>query len=128
MAPAETAATKSDRPVAHGIRGRCPRCGQGKLFAGFLVPAESCTNCHLDYGFADSGDGPAVFIVLIVGFIVVALALIVEVNWSWPYWLHAVVWVPLILGLSLGMLRPLKGWFIGVQYRNKAAEGRLSED
>lgn len=116
----------TDRSVSYSIRGRCPRCGKGKLFAGFLEPAESCSNCELDYSFADAGDGPAVFIVLIVGFIVVALALIVEVTWSWPYWLHAVVWVPLILGLSLGLLRPLKGWFIGMQYRHKAAEGRLS--
>lgn len=98
------------------------------MFSGFLDLRPACDNCSLDYGFADPGDGPAVFIVLIVGFIVVGLALVVELTWSWPYWLHAVVWVPLVLGLSLGMLRPLKGLFIGIQYRNKAAEGRLSED
>lgn len=120
--------TPGGSPVSHAVRGRCPRCGEGKLFSGFLDLAPSCGNCGLDYGAADAGDGPAVFIVLIVGFIVVALALFVEVTWSWPYWLHAVVWGPLIIGLSLGLLRPLKGWFVGMQYRNKAAEGRLSED
>ncbi len=98
------------------------------MFAGFLETAETCDKCGLDYSFADAGDGPAVFIILIVGFIVVALALFVESNWHWPYWLHAVVWVPLILGLSFGMLRPLKGWFVAMQYRNKAAEGRLAGD
>jgi uncharacterized protein (DUF983 family) len=121
-------ATGSEKSVANAIRGRCPRCGKGKLFKGFLELGPSCDNCGLDYGFADSGDGPAVFIVLIVGFIVVALALLVEFNWHWPYWLHAVVWAPLIIGLSLGLLRPLKGWFIGMQYRHKAAEGRLSDN
>lgn len=124
----QATATAGEKPVANAIKGRCPRCGQGKLFNGFLELAPSCTECDLDYGFADSGDGPAVFIVLIVGFIVVALALFVEFTWGWPYWLHAVVWGPLIIGLSLGMLRPLKGWFIGIQYRHKAAEGRLAED
>lgn len=98
------------------------------MFRGFLDVVEECPVCGLKYDFTDSGDGPAVFIILIVGFVVVGLALVVEVMWSWPYWLHAVVWVPLVLGLSIGLLRPLKGWFIGVQYRHKAQEGRLSED
>ncbi len=122
------AATGPQRPVANALRGRCPRCGRGKLFSGFLELAPSCGHCGLDNGFADSGDGPAVFVVLIVGFIVVGLALVVEVTWGWPYWLHAVVWAPLVIGLSLGLLRPLKGWFIGMQYRHKAAEGRLADD
>ena len=122
-----SAAIGNNRPVLNGLRSKCPRCGKGKLFAGFLEPAPSCTECGLDYGFIDAGDGPAVFIVLIVGFIVVALALVVEFTWRWPYWLHAVVWAPLIIGLSFGLLRPLKGWFIAMQYRHKAAEGRLSE-
>jgi uncharacterized protein (DUF983 family) len=128
MSETKLTAADSKSPAANGLRGRCPRCGQGKLFKGFLTPAESCDHCGLDYSFADSGDGPAVFVVLIVGFIVVGLALVVEVTWHWPYWLHAVVWVPLVLGLSFGMLRPLKGWFIGMQYRHKAAEGRLAGD
>jgi len=114
-------------PAAAGLRGRCPRCGKGKMFAGFLDVVETCPECGLDYSFADSGDGPAVFIILIVGFLIVGLALAVEFIWHPPYWLHAVIWVPLILGLSIGLLRPLKGWFVAVQYRNKAEEGRLSE-
>lgn len=113
--------------MAAGVRCRCPRCGKGRLLSGFLTLRPGCEVCGLDYGFADSGDGPAVFIILIVGFVVVGLALAVESIWHPPYWLHAILWVPLVLGLSLGLLRPLKGMFVYLQYRNKAAEGRLDE-
>jgi len=115
-------------PSGAGLRGRCPRCGKGKLFAGYLTARESCSECGLDYGFIDAGDGPAVFIILIVGFLVVGLALLVEFAIHPPYWVHMVVWIPLVLVLSFGMLRPLKGWFIGQQFRHKAAEGRLADD
>lgn len=113
-------------PFKAGLAGRCPRCGTGPLFAGFLDLRPSCTHCGLDYGFADSGDGPAVLIVFVVGAIVVGLALAVEFTWHPPYWLHALLWTPLILGLSLGMLRPLKGLTIAVQYRHRAQEGRIT--
>ena len=112
-------------PIQAGLRGRCPRCGEGRLFDGFLTTAPACTNCGLDFSFIDSGDGPAVFIILIVGFIVVGLALWVEVAYMPPLWLHAVLWLPLTLILSIGPLRPLKGMMIAQQYRHKAAEGRL---
>lgn len=108
-----------------GWQGRCPRCGEGHLFNGFLDVKPECSNCGLDLSFADSGDGPAVFIMMIVGFIVVGLALFVEFTFHPPYWLHALIWVPLILGLSIGMLRPLKGLMIAQQYRHRAAEGKI---
>jgi uncharacterized protein (DUF983 family) len=114
-------------PASAGLRGRCPRCGQGSLFKGFLDTAPSCTACGLDFKFIDSGDGPAVFVILIIGFVVVGLALFVEVSWQPPLWLHALLWLPLTLGLSLGLLRPLKGLMIGLQYKNKAEQGRLVE-
>jgi uncharacterized protein (DUF983 family) len=98
------------------------------LFAGYLGIRPACEACGLDFGFTDSGDGPAVFIILLVGFLIVGLALAVEVLWSPPYWLHALIWVPAIVGLSLGLLRPLKGLFIGIQYAQKAREGRLSPE
>lgn len=113
-------------PTDVGFRGRCPRCGRGKLFDGYLATRERCDQCGLDYGFVDSADGPAVFIIMIVGFLIVGLALLVEVAFSPPLWLHMIVWTPLILGLTIGLLRPLKGLMIALQYRNKAAEGRLS--
>jgi uncharacterized protein (DUF983 family) len=113
-------------PVEVGARGRCPCCGKGRLFDGYLATAERCDVCGLDYGFVDSADGPAVFIIMVVGFLVVGLALLTEVWWSPPLWLHVVLWTPLILVLTIGLLRPLKGVLIALQYRNKAAEGRLA--
>jgi len=112
-------------PVRAGLLGRCPHCGEGKLFAGFLTMAKDCTVCRLDYSFADAGDGPAVFVILIIGFIVVGLALWMEVSTDAPLWLHFVLWIPLTIVLSLAALRLLKGLLIALQYRNKAAEGRL---
>jgi uncharacterized protein (DUF983 family) len=92
-----------------GLRCRCPRCGKGKLFAGFLTLRPRCEVCGLDYGFADSGDGPAVFIMFLAGFIVVGAALVTEVVYHPPYWVHAALWLPLILIVTLGPLRPMKG-------------------
>lgn len=112
-------------PVRAGLSGRCPRCGEGRLFRGFLAVGDRCGNCRLDYSFADAGDGPAVFVILIIGFVIVGLALWMEVNHNPPLWLHFMLWVPLTLVLSLAALRMLKGLLIVLQYRNKAAEGRL---
>jgi uncharacterized protein (DUF983 family) len=113
------------QPVSVGWHGRCPRCGEGRLFDGFLTLAPRCSNCGLEFDFADAGDGPAVFIMMIVGFIVVGLALVVEFTIHPPYWVHAVIWIPLVLGLSIGLLRPLKGLMIAQQYRQRAEQGRL---
>lgn len=110
-----------------GLRGCCPRCGQGKLYKGFLDLAPRCEVCGLDYSFADSGDGPAVFIMMIAGFVIVGLVLWVEFTWSPPYWVHALLWIPLTLALTIGLLRPLKGWLVAQQFRNKAEEGRLEK-
>ena len=112
-------------PISAGLRGRCPRCGEGRLFSGFLSVGKRCTNCGLDYSYADAGDGPAVFVILIIGFIVVGLALWVEVTLSPPLWLHLLLWIPLTLVLCLGALRLIKGVLLTLQYSNKAAEGRL---
>ena len=115
-------------PFAAGLKGRCPRCGRGRLFDGFLETAKGCDACGLDYGFADAGDGPAVFIILFVGFVVVTCALVVEMLYRPPYWLHAALWLPMVIGLSLGLLRPFKATLLALQYRNKAAAGRLASD
>lgn len=112
-------------PIAAGLKGCCPRCGEGRLFSRFLTVAPRCSNCGLDYSFADAGDGPAVFVILIIGFIVVGSALWLEVSYNPPLWLHLLLWVPLTLALSLTALRLIKGVLITLQYRNKAAEGRL---
>lgn len=112
-------------PVRAGLLGRCPRCGKGRLFRGFLALGERCDDCGLDYSFADAGDGPAVFVILIVGFVVVGLALWTEVSASPPLWVHFLLWIPLTLVLALAALRIAKGLLIVLQYRNKAAEGRF---
>ncbi len=83
-----------------------------------------CEVCGLDYSFADSGDGPAVFIMFFAGLIVVAAALVTEAVYHPPYWVHAVLWLPLILILTLGPLRPMKGLMIALQYYHKAEEHR----
>jgi uncharacterized protein (DUF983 family) len=112
-------------PFVAGIACRCPRCGEGKLFRGFLALQPRCDKCGLDYSFADSGDGPAVFVIFFAGFLVVGLALVVEFAYQPPFWLHALLWGPLILLTTLGPLRPLKGLMIALQYHHQAAEGRL---
>jgi uncharacterized protein (DUF983 family) len=111
-------------PIAAGLKGRCPRCGQGGLFSSFLTVATKCDACGLDYSFADAGDGPAVFVILIIGFIVVGLALWMEVSVGPPLWVHFLLWIPLTFILSLTALRLIKGVLITLQYANKAAEGR----
>jgi uncharacterized protein (DUF983 family) len=111
--------------ILAGLSCACPRCGQGKLFQGFLTLRPRCEVCGLDYGFADSGDGPAVFIIFFAGFIVVGAALVTEMVYRPPYWVHAALWLPLILILTLGPLRPMKGLMIALQYHHKAAEGRF---
>ena len=108
-----------------GLAGRCPRCGRGRLFKGFLAVARRCDSCGLDFGFADAGDGPAVFVTLIAGFFVLGLALVVDVEYEPPLWVHFVIFLPLTLVVCLGLLRPLKGLLIASQYKNKAAPGRL---
>lgn len=115
----------SRSPIAVGIRGRCPSCGEGKLFRGFLALRSKCDVCGLDYDFADAGDGPAVFCTFFAGFVVVVAALIVEIMYAPPYWLHALLWGPLILIMTLVPLRLTKGIFIALQFHNKAAEGQL---
>jgi uncharacterized protein (DUF983 family) len=96
-------------PIGRGLRGRCPRCGEGRLFEGFLTLRPRCESCGLDYSFADAGDGPAVFVILIGGAIVVFAALMTEVIYQPPYWLHAALWLPLILLVTLQPLRIVKG-------------------
>jgi uncharacterized protein (DUF983 family) len=108
-----------------GIACKCPRCGKGKIYSGFLTLRTGCEVCGLDYSFMDSGDGPAIFMIMIAGAIVVAAALIVEVKYQPPFWLHAALWLPLIAATTLLPLRSMKSLLIALQYHHKAAPGRL---
>jgi uncharacterized protein (DUF983 family) len=114
-------------PILAGLAGRCPRCGKGKMFSGFLGLKPRCEACGLDYSFIDAGDGPAVFVILFAGFVVVGAALVVEMRYAPPLWLHAALWLPLILLTTLVPLRAMKGVLIALQYHHKAAEGRLQQ-
>ena len=115
-------ARPSVSPFTAGIRCRCPRCGEGPLFDGFLTVAARCTVCGLDLRAADSGDGPAIFVIFIVGPVITLLALWVEAVFEPPYWVHIVLWMPAILVCSLLLLRPFKATLIALQYRHRAGD------
>lgn len=112
-------------PIKAGIQCRCPRCGEGRLYDGLLTLRPNCSHCGLDYSFADAGDGPAVFVTMIIGLIVVGMALWMEVNYNPPLWMHFSLWIPLTIGLSLWLLRLIKAVLIALQYRNNAKPGRI---
>lgn len=108
-------------PFSTGLRCRCPRCGEAPVFNGLLTVKPVCPSCNLDYEKIDAGDGPAVFVILILGFIVTGLALWVELKFAPPLWVHMVLWAPLILGGAILMLRPFKATLIALQFRHKAS-------
>jgi uncharacterized protein (DUF983 family) len=116
--------SQAPSPFIAGLTCRCPACGKGRLFENFLTVRPRCEACGLDFSFADAGDGPAIFVMLFGGFIVVGAALLVEVMYRPPYWVHAALWVPLILLVTLAPLRSMKGLLIALQFHHKAAEGR----
>jgi uncharacterized protein (DUF983 family) len=109
-------------PYLAGALGRCPNCGDGKLFTGFLKVAPKCAACGFEFAKADSGDGPAVFVIFIAGFIAAFGLLLTEVIYRPPLWLEALIWLPVAVGLCLGLLQPLKGLMIAAQFANRASE------
>lgn len=115
-------------PISTGIRGKCPRCGRGKLFDGYLEVAKECSSCKLDYGFADAGDGATWFVMVIASTLAVGMALWVEFTWHPSYWVHAAVAIPMAVLVPLILLRPAKGFLINQQYKREAAPGKISDD
>jgi uncharacterized protein (DUF983 family) len=109
------------------LRCLCPRCGEGRLFEGFLKLRSACERCKLDFSPIDTGDGPQVFVILIGGALVASGALIVEALFQPPYWLHLALWLPAVLSVTLGLLRPVKSTLIALQYMHKARESRREE-
>ena len=107
-------------PFIAGARGRCPNCAQGPLFDGFLKVAARCPACGFDLASSDSGDGPAVFVILVVGFIAVFGAMFTEIVYRPPVWAPLVIWIPFAGLLSLALLRPMKGLMIAAHIRNRA--------
>lgn len=113
-------------PFETGIRGRCPRCGKGHLFNGFLTLRPDCEVCGLDYSFADPADGPAFFVICFGCVPSVALAVWIEVALQAPYWVHLFTSLPFMLLTCIPPLRPLKGWLVASQYFYKAQQGELA--
>lgn len=114
--------------MTRGLRCRCPRCGEERLLSGYLTPASRCEQCGLDFSSVEAGDGPAVFVILIAGFVVVGLVLVTEIFWRPPYWVHAALWIPLMLATTLGLLRPFKGVLMALQLHHKAEESRFQKE
>ena len=122
--PLQRETTKPARihAIRAGLLCRCPNCGKGRLFSGFLKVVDTCAVCGFDFTRLNTGDGAAIFVMQIAGGIVVFSALFVEIAWSPPMWVHLVVFLPLVLILSLGLMRPGKGAMIALQMRNRAGQ------
>ena len=114
--------------LAAGLKGRCPRCGRGALFKRGLVLRDKCESCDLSYIFADSGDGPAVFAIFILGFLILGGALLVEFKLHPPVWVHVLLWGSLTPLLAFFLLRVLKATLIALQFKHKAEQGRFALD
>ncbi len=112
--------------LAAGLGGRCPRCGKGHMFKGLLALAPRCEACGLDFSFADAADGPAVFVCLLGGFLVLGAAFWTELAYEPPFWVHLVLFLPLTAIVCVGLLRPAKGLLVAQQYRTKAEQGRIA--
>jgi uncharacterized protein (DUF983 family) len=102
--------------MMRGACGRCPQCGKGRMFRAFLKVVDRCEVCGENLSHHRADDAPAYFVILIVGHIVVALALETEVLFAPPYWLYVAIFTPLTLGLALGLLQPVKGAIVGLQW------------
>jgi uncharacterized protein (DUF983 family) len=114
-------------PVQAALRGQCPRCGGRTLFVGPVAFAPRCTACGLDFGMFNVGDGPAAFLTLILGTIIVGLAVWLQIAFDPPLWVQMVVWIPVALALTILALRIAKAALIGAEYRNAAREGRITD-
>ena len=115
-----------DSPLTAAIAGKCPKCGARTLFTGWVRFADRCRACGLDFSSFNVGDGPAAFLILIVGAVVVAAALVLDAAAEPPWWVH-LVWLPVATALTVGGLRIAKAWLLSQEYRHRAREGRIVE-
>lgn len=114
-------------PLKTGLRAKCPRCGRGPLFKGYLTVAKSCSSCGLSYEFADGGDGASWFVMLFVCFAGVGSILAVEAAYAPPFWVHALIAVPVLVILPMLLLRPVKGVLLNQQWKTGARQGQIEE-
>lgn len=109
-------------PVSAGLRCRCPNCGEGRVFRGFLAFKDRCSACDADFTIADAGDGPAFFVMFAALIFIVPAAMILELAFAPPVWLHVLIWPPVTLAFCLTLLRPFKATLFALQWRNNAGE------
>lgn len=109
-------------PLKTALACQCPRCGQGRLYPSrfSLSFKDRCENCGLDFSKNDAADGPAVFLIFILGFTVVPLALWLELSMEPPFWVHILLWTPVVIGMTLGFLRPVKAYVLALQHKHQA--------
>lgn len=108
--------------VATGLRCKCPRCGKGKLYRGLLAVADRCSECGLDYSRLNADDGAAFFIIVAYSALIIPLAVWVEFTFDPPFWLHVVIWLPVISGGAIALMRPLKAWLIAQHYKHNVGD------
>ena len=119
--------TAEPHPAQVALRGLCPRCGARTLFDGLATFAPKCRACGLDFASFNVGDGPAAFLIFIVGGLVVGLAIALELGVSPPWWVHVLLWLPLATLLTVGLLRLSKALLLALEYRHRAREGRIAD-
>lgn len=109
-------AGKGGRYLLRGMLGRCPACGEGKLFRAFVKVADRCPSCGEDLHHQRADDFPAYLTIFLVGHLVVPIAMYVEIAYQPSYWLHTFLWAPLVILLSIGLLQPIKGLIVALQW------------
>jgi uncharacterized protein (DUF983 family) len=117
---------QSPDTASAALRGLCPRCGAGGLFVGAVRFSDACTGCALDFTQFNVGDGPAAFLILIVGAMVTLMAVILQLSADPPFWVHILLWVPITAALVIGLLRVAKGALLTLEFKNRAREGRIA--
>jgi uncharacterized protein (DUF983 family) len=108
-------------PVSTGVAGKCPRCGRGRLFNGYLTVAKQCSSCGLDFSFADAGDGATWFVMLFACVVGVGSILGIEIAYSPAWWVHVLIAIPALVIAPLLLLRPVKGMLLSQQWKTGAS-------
>ena len=114
-------------PQRAGLRCKCPECGNGAVFRGFLEMQECCRDCGADFSSADAGDGPAFFVMFLVAILVTPPVILLQAWLEPPYWVQLLIWSPVVLGLTMVLLRPFKATLFALQWHNKAEEARWED-
>ena len=114
-------------PFSAGMRCRCPNCGVGQLYRGFLKFKDHCEACDADLTVADVGDGGSWFVMFVALIIIVPAAMFFQLAVSPPAWVHFILWPPVVVVLCVFLLRPFKATLFALQWKHKAGEARLED-